>query len=243
MILQRIEGSRFSRVLPAWRGEVVALLAGGPSLTPDLFRLVAGARAAGRVRVIAINDSYLLAPWADVSYAADVKWHRWHTAGIEKPLLGLTAVQVRDAWATFAGEKCSIQPSAEHVPDAVHILRNRHDPYHGPRAEISRDPEFLVTGRHGGFQALNIAILAGARAVLLLGYDACLGEDGRPHWHGEHPVPSRAEDSYQAFRRSFSEAHADIIATGAQVLNCSLSSRIDTFAKVSFPEAIERLAP
>lgn len=237
MILERIPGSRFSRVRPSWRGATVALLAGGPSLTPEQFELVGDARRADRLRVIAINDSYLLAPWADVHYAADAKWHQWHGAGIPKPLLRLSAAEVHGRWAAFPGQKCTIQSCGGHVvDDTVHVMRNRDFPAHGEG--ISRDPEALATGRHSGFQALNLAILAGASTILLLGYDARRGADGAPHWHGDHPVPSQAEAAYSEFKRAFSAAQRDIEAAGVRVINCSMVSAIETFAKLPLQEAL-----
>lgn len=241
MILERIQGSRFSRVLRAWEGRVAVLLAGGPSLTREQFEIVRVAREADRVRVIAINDSYLLAPWADVCYAADLKWHLWHAQGIDKPNLGLTAAQVRERWARFAGQKCTVQASGGTVPDeAVHVVRNRDHPNLG--RGLSLDPEFLVTGRHGGFQALNLASLAGARDHLLLGYDACRGASGQWHWHGDHPSQPPAEGAFQAFRKTFVEAQDAITAAGLRVVNCSPISTITTFEKMPLDEALELVA-
>lgn len=239
MILERIRGERFSRVLRLWDGMTVALLGGGPSLTPEQFALVGEARKADRVRVIAINDSYLLAPWADLHYAADAKWHAWHRAGIDKPALRLSAAEVRGRWLAFAGEKCAIQASGGlTVDESVHVLRNRDFPRHGDA--LSRDPGALATGRNSGFQALNLAILAGATKVLLLGYDAKSGADGAPHWHGDHPNPSPPA-AYAEFKRAFSAAQRDIEDLGVRVVNCSMASAIDTFEKVPLELALEEL--
>ena len=236
MILERIAGQRFSRVLPLWVDYPVALLAGGPSLTPEHFEMVGEARKADRVRVIAINDSYLLAPWADLHYAADAKWHAWHCAGIDKPALRLTAAEVRGRWLAFPGQKCTIQNCGGlTVDESVHVLRNKDFPAHGDA--LSRDPGALATGRNSGFQALNLAILAGAKKVLLLGYDAKRGADGAPHWHGDHPNPSPPA-AFAEFRRAFSAAQRDIDEAGVQVLNCSMGSAIDTFQKVPLEEAL-----
>lgn len=239
MILQRIPGERFSEVLPAWKGRVAVLLAGGSSLNAEQFELVRGAREADRVRVIAINDSYLLAPWADVHYAADAKWHRWHTAGIEKPALGLTAAEVRERWARFGGQKCTIQTTERAVPDAVHVLRNQ--TY--PRLDygLSLNPRELATGKHGGFQALNLAILARPSLILLLGYDYRTGPKGEVHWHGDHPTPS-ATSSYPEFRRAFTLAEREIEAAGVKVINCSPGSWLDSFEKMPLRHALETFA-
>ena len=238
MILERIRNERFSRVLPLWRGLTVALLGGGPSLTLEQFELAGEARHADRIRAIAVNDAYLLAPWADVHYAADAKWHQWHAAGIAKPILHLSASEVSGRWLAFLGQKATIENAGGHVVgEEVHVLRNR-DLKAGPHSGLSDDPGALATGRHGGFQALNLAILAGASTILLLGYDAKRGPDGATHFHGEHPKIAPPEAAFAEFKRSFSAAQHDIERAGVRVLNCSPNSSIETFPKVSLREAL-----
>ena len=235
-ILRRLPASRFSEVLPGWADETAVLLGGGPSLTLDQVALVQTAHDAGKVRAIAVNDSYLWAPWADVHYAADSHWHRWHTDGIAKPLLGLSAAQVRQRWASFAGQKCSIENTGANITDdAVHMLRNKHFPLHGQG--LSLDPGALVTGRNSGYQALNLAILSGAKTVILLGFDGKPGVDGKTHFFGEHPRPTPAA-AYEEYRRAFSAGEAAIKAAGVVVRNCSPGSWIDSFEKMSLEEAL-----
>lgn len=230
-------------MLPAWQGLTAALIAGGPSLTPSDVEIVHQARLEGRLRAIAVNDAYLLAPWADAHYAADAKWHAWHTTGIQKPALKLSADQVAARWAEFAGQRCSVEWGMDYptpVPNAVvadlrvHLLRNLHGPYHGEG--LSKDPEAIVSGRNSGFQALNLAVLAGAKRIILLGYDGAPGSDGRTHWHGGHPSPSAG--IYEHIRRSFSVVESELEAAGVTVLNCSPGSAINAFPKASLAEVL-----
>ena len=238
MILERIPGERFSRVLPQWGSYTAVLIAGGPSLTREHVELVRGAREVDRVRVIGINDAYLIAPWADVIYAADSKWHKWHAAGIDKPKLGMIAAEVRLRWSAYMGQKCSIENSLGGIEDPnVHILRNKYgDSNHG--AELSLDSERLAPGRHSGFQALNLAVLAGCKRVLLLGYDAKDSHEGDKHWHGDHPSQSNTS-VYALMRQAFSLAERGLKAAGVSVINCSPHSAIDTFPKIDLQDALE----
>jgi hypothetical protein len=235
MILRRIEGSRFSEVAPLWGGLTAVILGGGPSLTHEQIALVRRAREASTVRVIAVNDAYLLAPWADVQYAADEHWRKWHADGIDKPLLGLTAQDVRERWAGFTGQKCGIQSHCQCHDDAVHLLRNRDFP--AITMGLSLDPRALVTGRNSGFQALNLAVLAGAKLIILLGFDGKPNEQGREHFHGGHPQPTPAA-AYPLYRQAMSAAEREIEAAGVTVLNCSPGSAIDSFPKLSLEEAL-----
>jgi len=222
VILQRNDFDRFSRVLRGWAGDTVVLLGGGPSLTIEQVQAVYARHAADELRCIAINDSYLLAPWADVLYAADPRWHGWHA--------------VRESFKSFGGLKCSIQnPGADLFSDSVHVLRNRDHPYHG--SGLSLDPDAISTGRNGGWQALNIAILAGARKVVLLGFDGKPAADGKTHFHAGHPTPTPLA-AYEEYRRAFSAGENAIKAAGVRVINCSPGSAIDSFEKLTLEEAL-----
>lgn len=227
MILQRIAASRYSEVVPAWQGATVAILAGGPSLTLADVNRVNAAHIVGAVRCIAVNDAYLLAMWADVHYAADSHWHKWHTEGIARA--GFTAQQVASHWANFQGQKCSIESSGGNIQDhSVHMLRNKTFPNHS--LGLSTDPRALVTGRNSGFQALNLAILAGAKRILLIGFDGKPASDGKAHWFGDHPRPT-PQAAYPLYRQAMSAAEQAIEAAGVQVINCSPGSAIDSWPK------------
>ncbi len=223
MILERID-QVFSRVLKSWADDTAVLIGGGSSLTLRQVDLVKEARRTMPVRCIAVNDAYLIAPWADVLYAADQKWYRWHSMGIDKPVLGMTAAQVRQAFAAFAGERCSIQSARDVVQTNVHLLRNVDYPRHGEG--LSLYPTGLVTGRNSGFQALNLSILAGAKTIILLGYDGRPSSGtGMANWHGEHPIGAHPS-SWEFIRRSFYVAAPRIESLGVRVLNCSPGSMI-----------------
>lgn len=234
MILRRIDGSRFSEVLPAWREKRAFIIACGPSLTLEQVALVEAHR--GAAGVIAVNDAYLVAPWADVHYAADSHWHKWHTEGIAKPTLGLFAADVRELWASFRGQKCTIQNSGSNVTDdAVHMLKNRDHPVHG--LGLSLDPHYLVTGRNSGFQALNLAVLAGAKEIILLGFDGAPNAAGKDHFHGGHPRPTPPA-AYPLYRQAMSAAEGSLKEAGVEVINCTPGSQIDSFPKRALEEVL-----
>jgi hypothetical protein len=244
-VLKKNPADRFSTVQQVWVGETVVLIGGGPSLSQEQLDLIEIAHSRKRVRCIAVNNAFLRAPYADVCYFADSHWWRWNHEGLvhtggqpPKPYecAGLTAEEVKERFQTFAGQKCSIQNSGANVTDeSVHILRNKHFPQHG--GGLSCEPGALVTGRHSGFQALNLAVLAGALMVLLIGYDGKSGADGMTHWFGSHPRPT-PEANFVDQRRSFSRANIAIKACGVTVLNCTPGSAIETFPRASLSEAL-----
>ena len=143
---------------PEWTGETAFLLGGGPSLKGFDAESLRGRR------VIAINNSWELAPWADVLYFCDEKWWRWYG---EKVGIG------------FRG-RYIVTPSL-HVPDP----RAKLIKLTGPTG-LETDPGGLRHGSNSGFQAINLAYHFGVSRIVLLGYD--MNVNGMTHWHGGHPM-------------------------------------------------------
>lgn len=201
----------------------------GPSLTQQQVDRVARAG----VKTIVVNDAYLLAPWADVNYFADLGWWKWQMKGIEKPLLGLTTDDVRERFASFRGEKCSIQhPGKEEMDPAVHLLRN------GGVEGISTEPDAVKTGNHSGYQALNIPPLAGATRIVLLGYDGKFSSGGKPHFFGDHPERT-FESVVVEYSKAFRTMENPMKDLGIEVLNASPGSAIPYFPLVDLEQALQ----
>ena len=239
MILKRNEADRYSRVLRSWEGATAVLIAGGASVTPEQVRQVEIAHKLEKVKCVVINDAYLLAPWADVLYAADSRWWAWHEKGLDKPALKLTADEVRQRFEAFRGERCSIQYSGAGITDErVHLVKNMTFPLPNHSLGLSLDPERLVTGRNSGFQALNLITLTGAKKVLLLGIDGRLGVNDASHFHGGHPSPTPWSMFFEQMRKTFSAAETPLKEAGVEVLNCSPGTAIDSFPKIALQEAI-----
>ena len=114
----------------------------------------------------------------------------------------------------------------------MHILRNA-----GPEG-LSRDPEALSTGRNSGYQAMNLALLAGASRVILIGYDAKEPAAGQAaHWFGEHPRMTPVS-AFAMYRQSFKNGAAAIKAAGLRVINSSPGSAIECFERMELEQAL-----
>jgi hypothetical protein len=192
----------------AWPNSTVVCLGTGPSLTADD---VASCR--GHARVIAVNDAYRLAPWADVLYACDAKWWRVHP----------------DTTA-FAGPKYGLQPVKDR--DDIVILKNT------GRTGLERDPTGLRTGSNSGYQAINLAVHFGAIKILLLGYDMGHAPGSRSHFFGDHPSPLSNRSPYATFIALFAQMVAPLAALGVEVINCSRATALTCFRRASLAEAL-----
>jgi hypothetical protein len=206
------------RVPTQFPNSTIVCLGTGPSLTQADVDA-----CQGRVPVIAVNDAYRLAPWADVLYAADAKWWVAHH--------GVPG---------FTGQKYSIanlrKLSPPH-PDGVAVLRN------ATQEGLCLDPTGLCAGIHGGhnsgFQALNLAVHFGAKCVIFLGYDMQPSADGRTHFFGDHPAPLDKQSPYKLFASSFDAVAAQLVSLGIAVLNASRQTALTCFPRLALADALK----
>lgn len=200
----------------AWPGETVVCLATGPSLTQADVEY-----CRGKARVIAVNDAYRLAPWADALYACDAKWWHWHRGVPE-----------------FQGAKWSLQYSAwsSHATQYPDVQRLRNT---GP-AGLECNPTGLKNGRNSGYQAVNLAVHYGASRIVLLGYDMQRSAKTGSHFFGEHP--NRQMSPYPEFRRRFQSMVKPLAKAQVEVINCTVTTVLDWFPKRPLREVLRASA-
>jgi hypothetical protein len=184
-----------------WVGEHVAILASGPSMSQSIADEVM--RSA--VRTIAINTTYELAPWADMLYAADGQWWERHAKKAK----------------SFPGMKVTIAPNFQ--PDLL-CLQN------GGQHGFEDDPGKIKVGGNSGYQAICIAVLAGAKKISLYGFDMRSVKNVH-HWHGVHPSPLRnhGESMYEKWLKAFSTLAPELKKRGVEVVNCTPGSALKCF--------------
>lgn len=192
--------------------DTFVLIGGGPSLTREDVDFVRD-----KARVIAINDAYRLAPWADMLYAADRSW-----------------IDAQDGVPSFRGLKYSIDSKDPTTRHDWTVLRNT-----GPLG-LELEPTGLRAGFNSGYQALNLAVHCGAKRIILLGYDM------RPHGAREHwfeDSPDRRPSPYAEMREAFASLIEPLAGLGISVVNCSRWTAMAVFPCALLSEALlERAA-
>lgn len=179
-------------------------------MSADVARLV---RAAD-IPTIAINDTAKLALWANMMYACDYAFWMHHAE-----------------WALkFPRLKATCDDS---VPfPQVLCVKNTGTSGFDP------DPSCLRTGNNSGYQALHIAIHAGAKRILLCGYDMKGG-----HWFGKHP-PGLTDADPNVHRNLFIpefEKLAPLLPSlGVEVINCTAGSALRCFPAGSLDVELSR---
>jgi len=189
------------------------IVGSGPSLTPAD---VAACR--GRARVIVVNDSYMMAPWADYLYARDYDWWVSKPTYYDKP-------QHEATHFVFEGERWTGSQIASQT-FSLRYVQTRSALGLCPIPGVIHDGK---EGANSGYQAINLAIHFGARRILLLGFD--MGATGRGHWFGAHPTPltNVEANEYGVFARVFDSMTDDLRNMGIEVVNCTRKSAITCF--------------
>lgn len=202
--------------VPDWSGETVAIIASGESASAvDIGQLK------GRCRVIVVNNGFMLAPWADMLYAADDKWWR----------------EYREA-ALFAGIK--VAPAGDAAKELG--LRTVEFVDVGGDEEKSvlslRSKGRIARGGNSAFQAVNIAAQTGAKRQVWIGFDFY-----GPHWHGDHRGTLKNPRAYALDRWARTlDAQAGILAAaGIEVVNCSPITKLQAYRKASFECAMAEI--
>ncbi len=176
------------------------------------------------IRSIAVNTAYQLAPWADLLYAADGVWWRHHGGA-----------------PTFAGQRVTVDKGAAAEFGLCLATIGTPPQMDRPRAGRMLFDRFGVLGDGGnsGFQAVNLAAQAGARRIILLGFDMTLAAG--VHWHGRHPagLNNPTAQNLARWRRHMDDAAPTLAALGIEVINASTSSALTAYPKMSLEDALQ----
>ena len=212
-------------IRPDWSGEPAIVAAPGPSLTPEVVRRLRFARWMAGWRVLAVQDSYKVMPWADALYGCDPHWWAIH----------------RDC-DKFAGEKWSTHEFAggreQHINDkteaakryGLHLVRGRDG------ESFSLDPSTIHYGSNSGFQAIGLALLKGCKRIVLVGFDM-RRVGGKSHFFGEHPPEFGAPPDYARFLPAFDRA-AKLLPADVEIINATPRSALRCFPAMALDDAL-----
>ena len=194
----------------SWEGATVVCMASGPSMTQ------ADAEACrGRARVIVVNTTFRLAPWADICYTNDDDWLKLHLGEMRE---------------SFEGQIWCGHPTYRSI--WVHSL-----PF-DKLAPGCAGPGRIAWGMNSGAAAIDLARYLGAARIVLLGYDQdWLGT--RPRWHGRHPeLLQNGRPGFRRWAGWFGQAAKDLQGLGIEVVNASRRTSLTCFKRADLSEAL-----
>lgn len=196
-----------------WAGRTVAIAASGPSQDgEDLDEI------RGRCPIVAINNTWELAPWAEVLYSCDRKWWDVNVA----------------ARSIFAGEKWTCDESAALLYD-LRLVIGRPGCGYAPTGPI-------LHHFNSGAQAIQLAAQWGATRIVLLGFDHRNAPDGRKHWHGDHAsVELNMRPNWRKHIAAMHVLAAGLREHGVEVLNASRETALDCWPRVDLEDLLPTL--
>lgn len=196
------------RLTRDWEGETVFVVAGGPSVgAVDINRL------RGQ-RVVVINSSYALVPWADALLFSDRRWWVEHQ------------YRVRE---TFEGQIITVTPPDKSYDGLLVLERQR-------SGGLSTDPTRLAWWHTSLTSAINMIVLRGAKRICILGLD------GEGEWHHEpHPLKwGRNASKFRLHGEALLALTEPLKTAGVEVYNCNLNSLHLMFTLTSFDYALRQ---
>lgn len=183
-----------------WRGQTAVVMASGPSWNPSEAALVHSVRG---VKTIAVNGTIFSHLFADVGYSGDFLFFKTYAAQLRgRDNLWTCDRSSADRWPISWARSCA-------------------------RPGLGTD--MLHTNGNSGFQAINLAYLFGARRILLLGFDMCLGPQGERHHHPDHPSPCVQTQLFDEWKHKALPLAKDLKAAGCTVINCSARTALEAF--------------
>lgn len=176
---------------------------------------------------IAVNDAAKLVLWACAVYAADREWWELHGPSIRSAASRWTQIPVsmrgleRDRAQDFASAN-GLNVVAGESGDG-----------------LCRIPGRVNYGLNSGFQAMNLAWHAGARRLVLLGFDY-KNAGRRSHYFGDHPAPLRNDEpkKFEKWIAHMDRLAADLAADGVEVVNCSRDTALTCFRRSTITEEL-----
>lgn len=211
MVATLIKQKRAEEYTPRWKGldwvgATVVIIASGPSLSVRQCEAVLAWSAAVQDksrRVIVVNTSFRRAPWADAVYGCDGRWWAKYFDEVEQTCTGTFWTQ-----EVIKNEK-------------VNYIKSQ------PATGLNKQIGVINQGENSGYQAVGLAYQAGAKRIILLGFD--MNERGGSHWHGDHPKELNAKPQFASWIKHFESMAKDLKAAGVEVVNCTPGTSLRCF--------------
>jgi hypothetical protein len=222
-----------------WEGGDVWIIGGGPSVTkqfdiPDevVNSVLSGASPANVYtpyisaihdkHVIGINVAYLLGDWIDMVFFGDSGFLDKHLEGVAK----------------FKGLKVTCHENHAKYDWIKYMAKD-------PRGRgISDNPKMVCWNNNSGAAAISVAANAGAKRIILLGFDMQLSDKNYQHWHDVYKRGNKLDENrlrklpFARHLRGFADIKNDAKRRGLEILNCSPDSKISEFPKYSLKELL-----
>ena len=224
-----------------WEGGDVWIIGGGPSVTKQfgipekiVQNVLKGILTPAAYspyfapihnkHVIGVNAAYLLGDWMDIIFFGDNGFFLQH----------------KNALAAHPAIKVTCWPTLNNKYDWLRWVGRDTTKTQG----ITSNPLKVSWNGNSGAAAISLAAHAGAKRILLLGFDMALDQTrGNQHWHNTYGTSERGKMNakrlpFDRHLRGFPRIAEDAKKLGITILNVSPESAIECFQKVSLKQVL-----
>lgn len=160
---------------------------------------------------LGVNDSFLLDKDIDVCWFGDAPWFE---SRLEKLL-------------EFKGEVWTCHSSFHDHPTVKYVPKGK---------AMGIDLNRISWNRNSGASAINLAVLMGAKKILLAGFDLKLGKEGQANWHNNYNRSpfENMEEQYKRWDMAFKVVSVDAQKYGIEIINLNQDSALEYFPKADW---------
>lgn len=170
--------------------------------------------------MVAVQDAYRRVR-SHVLYGCEARW--WHHYSGCKDFPG-------EKWSSHGLVDAIDDKQEVSVSYGVNLVKGKREP------GFSLDPSRIHYGDNSGFQAVNLAMLMGAKFIVLVGFDM-RDVEGKAHFFGAHPDGLNRTRGYEDFIKKFDQA-AKTLPDEYTIINATPGSALKCFPMMPFEEAI-----
>lgn len=222
-----------------WENGEVWIIGGGPSVTQQfgvpekiVQKVIKGElppsayspymSAIHDRHVIGVNAAFLIGDWMDLVFFGDREFLRKYY----KELARFPGLRVTMFNSKYAGEEVQW----------VKTLKKDKRP-----TGISDDPRSITFNANSGAASISIAANAGAKTIVLVGFDMKLSEDGKQWWHTFYTKGDKIARGKLPFSRhlkGFPQIAKDARRRDIEIINASPDSAIKQFKKAEVKDLL-----
>jgi hypothetical protein len=184
----------------------------------------------GDRKVIGVNKAFMLGEWVDIAYFGDSRFVEWYYNELleRKGIIVSCANNFKKQYRVIVDKK-------------IFVLKR--DGNRGAGINLQRSRNRVGWFGNTGASAIHLAVLLGAKKVVLLGYDGEVNNKNSKdnNWHSGYPGGYAGshrdrERIYTNFRSAFTPIARDCKSLGVEVINATPDSKIKVFDLVEFEE-------
>ena len=193
-------------------------------LTPDVYSPYMS--SIHNKHVIGVNAAFLIGDWIDMMFFGDARFFLEYRVRLaEFPGLKVTSHE-RPSKPKYAKENIKYLPK---------------NSKHGKG--ISPNPGLVCWNGNSGAAAISIAVNAGVKRIVLVGFDMKLNETYKQHWHGLYGTAGRKDNNpkglpFAKHLLGFTAIRRDSLIRGVTILNACPDSAITQFKRVTVKELL-----